>query len=141
LLPLQASQRDWKAEFLYSTAREPTMKRMIATAALLAFTALPLTMFAGQDEGQRQMTQRLMEQKQQLAAVEKAQGAERDKLMQEHMKMMQETMGKMQAMKPRDGMSPQEQKEWIAEHQKLMDEMMGQMMQEHHMLMQGLPRR
>jgi Mg2+/Co2+ transporter CorC len=63
-----------------------------------------------------------MEQKQKLAAAEQAQGADRDKLMEEHMKMMQETMGKMQAMKPRDGMSPQEQKEWIAEHQKLMDE-------------------
>jgi hypothetical protein len=46
--------------------------------------------------------------------------------MQEHMTMMKETMGKMQGMKPRDGLSPQEQKEWIAEHQKLMDEMMGQ---------------
>ena len=114
------------------------MKRIIATAALLAFAALPLTTLAGQDEAQRQMTQRLMEQKQKLAAAEKAQGAQRDKLMQEHMKMMQETMGKMQAMKPRDGMSPQEQKEWIAEHQKLMDEMMGQMMQEHHTLMQGM---
>jgi len=114
------------------------MKRIIATAALLAFVTLPLAALAAQDEVQRQITQRLMEQKQLLAAAEKAQGAERDKLMQEHMKMMQGTMGKMQAMKPRDGMSPQEQKEWIAEHQKLMDEMMGQMMQEHHMLMQGM---
>jgi hypothetical protein len=58
--------------------------------------------------------------------------------MQEHMKMMQETMGKMQAMKPREGMSVQEQKEWMAEHQKLMDQMMGQMMAEHHMMMQGM---
>lgn len=52
--------------------------------------------------------------------------------------MMQETMVKMQTMKPRDGMSLQEQKEWIAEHQKLMDQMMGQMMAEHHMVMQGM---
>ena len=114
------------------------MKRIIATAALLAFGTLPLTTLAAQDESQRQMTQRLMEQKQKLATADKAQGAERDKLMQEHMTMMQETMGKMQAMNPRDGMSPQEQKEWMAEHQKLMDEMMGQMMQEHMMLMQGM---
>jgi hypothetical protein len=28
-----------------------------------------------------------------------------------------ETMGKMKGMKPRDGMSPQEQKEWMAEHE------------------------
>ncbi len=79
-----------------------------------------------------------METKQKLAAAEKAQGAERNKLMQEHMKMMEATMSKMQAMKPRAGMSPQEQNDWMAEHQKLMDEMMGQMMQEHHMMMTGM---
>jgi leucyl aminopeptidase (aminopeptidase T) len=115
------------------------MKRIITTLALMAFAAVPLATFAAQDESQRQVTQRLQEQKQQLAAIEKAQGAERDKLMQAHMKMMQETMGKMQAMKPREGMTPQEQKEWMAEHQKLMDQMMGQMMTEHMILMQGMP--
>ena len=113
------------------------MKHLIATLALIAFAAVPLATFAGQDEAQRQVTQRLQEQKLKLAAAEKAQGAERDNLMQEHMKMMQETMGKMQAMNPREGMTMQEQKEWITEHQKLMEQMMGQMMTEHHMMMQG----
>jgi hypothetical protein len=47
------------------------MKRIIFTAALLAF-ALPLTTLAAQDEAQRQVTQRLMEQKQKLSAAEKA---------------------------------------------------------------------
>lgn len=61
------------------------MKHFIATAALIAFAAAPLASFAGQDEAKRQITQRLHEQKQKLAAAEKAQGAERDKLMQEHM--------------------------------------------------------
>ena len=88
---------------------------------MIAFAAVPLATFAAQDESQRQVTQRLQEQKNQLAAIEKAQGAERDKLMQAHMKMMQDTMGKMQAMKPREGMTPTEQKEWMTEHQKLMD--------------------
>ena len=114
------------------------MKRLIAAAALIAFAAFPLATFAGQDEAQRQITQRLQQQKLQLVAVEKAQGAERDKLMQEHMKMMQDTMGKMQAMKPRENMTAQEQKEWMGEHQKLMEQMMGQMMTEHHILMQGM---
>ena len=113
-----------------------TIRYFVATAALLLFAAVPLASFAGQDEGQRQITQRMQEQKMKLAAAEKAQGAERDKLMQEHMKMMQETMSKMQAMKPREGMTPQEQKEWIEEHQKLMQQMMDQMMAEHHMVMQ-----
>ena len=115
------------------------MKHLIATVALIVIAAVPLAAFAGQDEAQRQVTQRLQEQKVKLAAAEKAQGAERDKLMQEHMKMMQETMSKMQAMKPRDGMTPKEQKEWMDEHQKLMEQMMGQMMTEHHMMMQGMP--
>jgi hypothetical protein len=81
------------------------------------------------------MTQRFQEQKKVLAAAEQAEGAKRDKLMEEHMKMMDETMGKMQAMNPRAGATPQEQKEWIEEHQKLMQQMMGQMMDEHHLLM------
>lgn len=115
------------------------MKHLIVTAILIAFAAVPFGAFAGQDEAQRQITQRLQAQKLKLAAAEKAQGAERDKLMQEHMKMMQETMSKMQAMKPREGMTPKEQKEWMDEHQKLMDQMMGQMMTEHHMMMQGMP--
>jgi hypothetical protein len=114
------------------------MKHLIATAALIAFAAVPVASFAAQDEAQRQITQRLQQQQVQLAAAEKAKGAERDRLMQEHMKMMQETMGKMQAMKPRDNMTPQEQKEWMSEHQKLMEQMMGQMMTEHHMMMQGM---
>lgn len=114
------------------------MKRFITTAALIAFATVPLSSLAGQDEGQRLITQRLQEQKLKLAAAEKAQGAERDKLMQDHMSMMQETMGKMQAMKPRGGMTPQEQKEWMAEHQKLMQLMMDQMMSEHHMMMQDM---
>ena len=114
------------------------MKHLIATVALIALAAVPLATFAGQDEAQRQITQRLQEQKLKLPAAEHAQGAERDKLMQEHMKMMQETMGKMQAMKPREGMTPKEQKEWMDEHQKLMEQMMGQMMTEQHMMMQGV---
>ena len=115
------------------------MKRLITTAALIAIGTLSLPALAGQDEGQRLITQRLQEQKLKLSAAEKAQGAERDRLMQDHMKMMQETMGKMQGMKPRDGTTLQEQKEWMAEHQKLMQQMMDQMMTEHHMMMQGMP--
>ena len=114
------------------------MKHFTATMALIAFAAVPSAAFAGQDEAQRQMTQRLQEQQLKLVAAEKAQGPERDKLMQEHMAMMQATMGKMQTMKPREGMPPKEQMEWMGEHQKLMEKMMGQMMTEHHVMMQGM---
>ena len=76
-----------------------------------------------------------MQAKQKLKEAEAATGANKQDLMNEHMKMMQETMGKMQDMKPKAGMTMQEHENWMSEHQKLMDEMMGQMMQEHHMMM------
>ena len=38
------------------------MKQLIATVALIAFAAVPVTTFAAQDESQRQMTQRLQQQ-------------------------------------------------------------------------------
>jgi Ni/Co efflux regulator RcnB len=118
--------------------KEQIMKRILIAIAAIALIGLPLASLAGPDEAQRMMIQRIQEQKQKLAAAEAAHGAERQKLMTEHMKMMQETMGKMQAMKPRADMSLKEKDEWMAEHQKLMEQMMGQMMTEHHMMMQGM---
>jgi len=112
------------------------MKKLLGAMLLGAVIAFPTAVSAGRDAMQEQIFKRTQEAKQKLAAAEKAKGAERDKLMQEHMKMMQETMGKMRTMKPRSGMSMKEREKWMNEHQKLMDEMMGQMMQEHHMLMQ-----
>ena len=114
------------------------MKRVLLAIATSALIGLPFVSQAAPDEAQRQMIQRIQEQKQKLTAAQAAQGAERQKLMTEHMKMMQGTMGKMQAMKPRADMSPKEKDEWMAEHQKLMDQLMGQMMEEHHMMMQGM---
>ena len=118
------------------------MNRILIAIAALALMGLPPIVlpqvsFAGPDAAQRMMLQRIQEQKQKLAAAQAAQGAERQKLMAEHMKMMQETMGKMQAMKPRANMSPKEKDEWIAEHQKLMVQLIGQMMEENHLIMQG----
>jgi len=51
------------------------MRNLIATVALIAFAITPFAAFAGQDEAQRQITQRLQEQKLKLVAAEKAQGA------------------------------------------------------------------
>jgi len=114
------------------------MRRILIAIATLALIGLPLASLAGPDEAQRMMIQRIQAQKQKLAAAQAAQGAERQKLMTEHTKMMQETMGTMQAMKPRADMSPNDKDEWMAEHQKLMEQMMGQMMEEHHMTMQAM---
>ncbi|HEY3328027.1 MAG TPA: hypothetical protein VGK14_12810 [Novimethylophilus sp.] len=115
--------------------KQQTINKMIAALAICSIGFISASAIAGQDEFQRQMTQRVLQAKQKLQQAEAAKGAERQKLMSEHMKMMHEIMGKMQAMKPKAGMTMQEHEDWINEHQKLMDDMMGQMMEEHHMLM------
>lgn len=112
-----------------------TIRKAIATIAICGIAMTSVPAFAGPDAFQLEMTRKLHEAKQKLQQAEAAKGAERKKLMDEHMKMMHETMGKMQEMKPKAGMSMQDHEEWINQHQKLMDEMMGQMMQEHHLLM------
>ena len=111
------------------------MRNTILAVLAAAFLTVSFGVAAGQDPVQQQMMQRMQESKHKLAAAEKAKGDERRKLMSEHMKMMDETMGKMREMKPREDMTPQQQKEWIDEHQKLMQSMMDQMMGEHHMMM------
>lgn len=110
------------------------MKRTTIAMAMCILAAMSGAATAGPDELQRQTIQRIQESKLKLQTAEKAKGAERDKLLQEHMKMMQETVEKMRAMKPRTGMTMQEHEEWIAEHQKLMEQVMGQMMEEHHLI-------
>lgn len=110
-------------------------QKIIAAIALSTISLTSISAFAGPDEFQLQMMRKVQQAKQKLQQAEAAKGAERQKLMDEHMKMMQETMGKMQAMKPKAGMSMQEHEEWINQHQKLMEDMMGQMMDEHHMMM------
>ena len=113
-------------------------KFIVAMLAALAL-AVPFSGFAAPDEAQKQIIQRAQEAKKKLAAAQGAQGAERQKMMQEHMKLMQETMAQMQKAKPRGGMTPDQMREWMDEHMKLMQQIMGQMMDEHHMMMQGTP--
>ena len=115
--------------------KQQTFNKMIVTLAVCGIGFLSASAIAGQDEFQRQITQQVLQAKQKLQQAEAAKGAERRKLMSDHMKMMQEIMGKMQAMKPKAGMTMQEHEDWINEHQKLMDDMMGQMMGAQHMLM------
>ena len=110
---------------------------LVATLAGLTF-ALAVPSIAGPDETQKMLIQRVQDAKKKLAAAQAAQGPERQKMMQEHMKMMQEMMAQMQKAKPRAGMQPEQMREWMDEHMKLMEQMMGQMMDEHHMMMQGM---
>lgn len=111
------------------------MKRAFAATLAGIALALPLAGIAAPDEAQKQLIQRAQEAKKKLSAAQAAQGAERQTMMQDHMKMMQEMMAQMQKAKPRAGMAPEQMREWMDEHMKLMQEMMGQMMNEHHMMM------
>jgi hypothetical protein len=113
------------------------MKRLLIAALAGMTLALPLSGTGAPDETQKQLIQRAQDAKKKLAAAQAAQGAERQKMMQEHMKMMQDMMAQMQKAKPAAGMKPEQMREWMDEHMKLMQEMMGQMMGEHHMMMQG----
>jgi hypothetical protein len=114
------------------------MKRLFIAALAGVVLALPLWSVAAPDETQKQLIQRTQEAKKKLAAAEAAQGTERQKMVQEHMKMMQDMMAQMRKAKPAAGMKPEQMREWIDEHMKLMQEMMSQMMSEHHMMMGGM---
>jgi uncharacterized protein YicC (UPF0701 family) len=114
------------------------MKRLFIAALAGVVLALPLWSVAAPDETQKQLIQRAQEAKKKLAAAEAAQGTERQKMVQEHMKMMQDMMAQMRKAKPAAGMKPEQMREWIDEHMKLMQEMMSQMMSEHHMMMGGM---
>lgn len=130
-LPLRRQPR------LIYKKRRFAMKKFLAAMLAGAVLALPLAAFGAPDAAQKAMIERAQEAKKKLAAAQAASGAERQKMMQEHMKMMQEMMAQMRKAKPREGMSSQQMREWVDEHMKLMDQMMGQVMDEHHMMMQG----
>ena len=111
------------------------LNTLISTAFIASLGLATTFAIAGPDMIQQQLNQQFVASQQKLKAAEAAKGAERQKLMGEHMKMMHEAMDKMQAMKPKAGMTMQEHEDWMNEHQKLMDQVMGLMMEEHHLLM------
>ena len=116
------------------------MKKRIANGFIVSVLACSLGMisilaWAGPDFQQKQLYQNIRDAEMKMKETEAAKGAERQKLLAQHLKMMKDVMDKMKAMKPKPGMSMQEHKEWIDEHQKLMESIFGQMMKEQHMLM------
>ena len=111
------------------------MKRrfMVAMAALMLTS--PMLAYSAPDEAQKQLMQRSMEAKKKLEAAQAAQGAQRNKLMQEHMDLMGQMMKQMHSARPGPNATPQQMREWIDEHLKVMDQMMSQMMDAEHMMM------
>jgi protein-S-isoprenylcysteine O-methyltransferase Ste14 len=82
------------------------MKTFIAAlvGALLALMlAFPMSSIAAPDEAQKAMIQRAQEAKNKLAAAQVARGAERQKVMHEHMAMMDQMMAQMARAEPRAG--------------------------------------
>jgi hypothetical protein len=112
--------------------------KVVATSLAAVVLAFPLFSVAGPDTNQQAMIQKVQQAKKELALAQAASGAERQKMMETHMKMMSDVMAQMQKAKPGAGMTPEQMRDWIDEHMKLMNEMMGQMMSEHHLMMQGV---
>lgn len=113
------------------------MKRTFLAAAVALALAGPLFALAAPDEAQKQLMQRAMEARRKLDTAQGAQGAQRDKLMQEHLGLMDQMMKQMTTARPGPDATPQQLRAWIDEHLKLMDEMMKQMMQGERMMMMG----
>ena len=111
------------------------MKRSFLAAAAVLAMAGPMLVLAAPDETQKQLLQRSQEARRKLEAARSAQGAQRDKLMQEHTALMEQMMKQMSAARPGPNATPQQMREWIDEHLKVMDEMMNQMMQGGRMMM------
>jgi hypothetical protein len=109
------------------------------TQTLLVTGALVLAVCARgaapADHDQQLLGQRAQEAKGKLQAAQAAQGAQRHKLLREHMDAMQDIMNRMRGMRPHGAMTPVQQQEWMIEHQALMDQLLGQLMDEHHLLM------
>ena len=115
------------------------MKNKTLLVAAAISVIFPATVFAGPDSGQRMLQERMRDSQKKLEQAEQAKGAERERMMREHMKAMDENMKLMRDMTPpKSGMSTKERDEWMMEHQKLMQLMMDQMKQEHDLTMKGM---
>lgn len=111
------------------------MKRRILVAMSALVLAGPMLAYAAPDEAQKQLLQRSAEAKRKLEAAKGAQGAQRGKLIQEHMDLMGQMTKQMQSARPGPNATPQQMREWIDEHMKLMDQMMSQMTDAERMMM------
>jgi len=112
--------------------------RLLVAAFAAVALAMPLASVAGPDMAQQALIQKAQQAKKELAAAQAATGAERQKMMETHMKLMDDILAQMQKAKPGSAMTSDQMRDWIDEHMKLMNELMGQMMEEHHMMMQGM---
>ncbi len=112
-------------------------KTLLSMIAMSVF--LPTATWAGPDPAQRLLQERMHESQKKLEQAEQAKGAERERMMQEHMKTMDENMKRMRDMTPpKSGMSVKERDEWMMEHQKIMQMIMDQVKREHDLTMKTM---
>lgn len=115
--------------------KKSIINTLITTAFIASLGFAATTVMAGRDFFQEQLIQNMQVTKQKLKQAEAAKGAEQQKLLGEHMRMLHDNMNACRQMKPKAGMTEKERDEWFAEHQKIMDDMMSQMMEEHKVRM------
>ncbi|MDP3008172.1 hypothetical protein [Methylotenera mobilis] len=119
--------------------KKSIINTLIATAFIASLSLASTGAMAGRDFFQEQLIQNMQVTKQKLEKAKTSQGAEQQKLLGEHMRMLHDNMNACREMKPKAGMTEKERDEWYAEHQKIMDDLMSQMMEEHKVKMASAP--
>lgn len=117
-----------------------TKRATLAGLAVLSAIALPGVALAAADQIQIEMIRRAQQAKQALARTRAAAGAERDRLIEEHMALTRTLLEQMRAAQPGAELSPAQQRAWIDEHLRLMQEVLHQMDEMHRLLLASAPR-
>lgn len=112
---------------------------LITTPFIASLSFASTGAMAGRDFFQEQLIQNMQVTKQKLEKAKTSQGAEQQKLLGEHMRMLHDNMNACREMEPKAGMTEKERDEWFAEHQKIMDALMAQMMEEHKVKTSSMP--
>lgn len=116
------------------------MKRILIPLVAGLIAAVPLAAMNAPDDTQQMLFRRALEARQKLVAAQATTGRERQRLIMEHLIAMREVVARMRTASPAEGLTPQQLREWFDQHLKLMDLVAGQMMDEHHLMLQGMSR-
>lgn len=119
--------------------KKSVINTLVTTAFIASLGFVSTNAMAARDSYQEQLVKDMQVTKQKLEKARVSQGAEQQKLLSEHMRMLHDNMNACRQMKPKAGMTESERDEWFTEHQKIMDDLMVQMMEEHKVKMSAKP--
>lgn len=119
--------------------KKSVINSLVTTAFIASLGFISTNAMAARDAYQEQLVKDMQVTKQKLEKAQASQGAEQQKLLSEHMRMLHDNMNACRKMKPKAGMTESERDEWFTEHQKIMDDLMVQMMEEHKVKMSAKP--